>query len=99
METGWVEQYENIHTVLYTGLTGTYGLNSVADILAGNVNPSGHLVDTAAYDAFSSPAAQNYGSYYYFDEDGNITPTPIWTMPKASMSVINIMRPAMKMLS
>ena len=74
METGWVEQYENIHTVLYTGLTGTYGLNSVADILAGNVNPSGHLVDTAAYDAFSSPAAQNYGSYYYFDEDGNITP-------------------------
>lgn len=57
METGWVEQYENIHTVLYTGLTGTYGLNSVADILAGNVNPSGHLVDTAAYDAFSSPAA------------------------------------------
>jgi len=74
METGWVENYENIHTVLYTGLPGSYGLNAVADILAGNVNPSGHLVDTAAYDAFSSPAAQNYGSYYYFDEEGNITP-------------------------
>ena len=74
METGWVENYENIHTVLYTGLPGSYGLNAVADILAGNVNPSGHLVDTAAYDAFSSPATQNYGSYYYFDEEGNITP-------------------------
>lgn len=73
MELGWVEQFENIHTVLYTGLTGTYGLNAVADIFAGNINPSGHLVDTYAYDAFSSPAAQNYGSYYYLDENGNLT--------------------------
>ena len=73
MELGWVEQFENIHTVLYTGLTGTYGLNAVADIFAGKVNPSGHLVDTYAYDAFSSPAAQNYGSYYYLDENGQLT--------------------------
>lgn len=74
MELGWVEDYENIHTVLYTGLTGSYGLNSVADILAGNINPSGHLVDTYAYDAFSSPAAQNYGSYSYYTESGEKTP-------------------------
>lgn len=69
MELGWIEEYENIHTVLYTGLTGTYGLEAVGDILAGTVNPSGHLVDTYAYDAFSSPAAQNYGSYEYYTED------------------------------
>ena len=73
MELGWVEDYANIHTVLYTGLPGTYGLNGVADIIAGNVNPSGHLVDTYAYDAFSSPATQNYGSYYYADENGELT--------------------------
>lgn len=73
MELGWVEDYENIHTVLYTGLPGDFGLNSVADILAGNVNPSGHLVDTYAFDAFSSPAAQNYGDFAYYDESGNIT--------------------------
>ncbi|MDE6590085.1 MAG: fibronectin type III-like domain-contianing protein, partial [Oscillospiraceae bacterium] len=73
MELGWVEDFEHIHTVLYTGLTGSYGLSSIADILAGNVNPSGHLVDTYAFDAFSSPAAQNYGSYYYLDEAGNVT--------------------------
>ena len=73
MELGWVEDFENIHTVLYTGLPGTYGLNGVADILAGNVNPSGHLVDTYAYDAFSSPAMENYGSYYYLDENGDLT--------------------------
>ena len=73
MELGWVENYENIHTVIYTGLTGSYGLNAIADIFAGNVNPSGHLVDTYAYDAFSSPASQNYGSYYYMDESGKLT--------------------------
>lgn len=74
MELGWVEDYENIHTVLYTGLPGSYGLNSLADVFAGNVNPSGRLVDTYAFDAFSSPAAQNYGSYYYYDEKGQQTP-------------------------
>lgn len=73
MELGWVNDFDKIHTVLYTGLPGTYGLYGVADILAGNVNPSGHLVDTYAYDAFSSPAAQNYGSYYY-TENGELTP-------------------------
>ena len=73
MELGWVEDYENIHTVIYTGLTGSYGLNSIADILAGNTNPSGHLVDTYAYDAFSSPASQNYGSYYYSDASSSLT--------------------------
>ena len=73
MELGWVADYPNIHTVLYTGLPGTYGLNALADILAGNVNPSGHLTDTMAYDAASSPAAQNYGEYDYYDENGNLT--------------------------
>lgn len=73
MELGWVDDFENIHTVIYTGLIGTYGLNAVADIFAGNVNPSGHLVDTYAYDAFSSPAAQNYGSAYYVTESGELT--------------------------
>ncbi len=74
MELGWVDQFPSIHNVIYTGLPGTYGLLGVADILAGNVNPSGHLVDTYAYDAFSSPAVQNYGSYYYLDENGELTP-------------------------
>ena len=73
MELGWIEEYENIHTVLYTGLTGTYGLEAIGKIFAGEINPSGHLVDTYAYDAFSSPAVQNYGSYEYYTEDGEPT--------------------------
>ncbi len=73
MELGWVEDYPNIHNVIYTGLPGSNGLYGLADILLGEANPSGHLVDTYAYDAFSSPAIQNYGSYYYLDENGELT--------------------------
>lgn len=73
MELGWAKEYPHITGVIQLGLSGTYGLNALADILAGNINPSGHLVDTIAYDAFSSPAAQNYGDYQYVDEAGNLT--------------------------
>lgn len=39
-----------VDAALWIGYTGSYGLNAVADILAGNVNPSGHLVDTYCYE-------------------------------------------------
>ena len=73
MELGWAKEYPHITGVIQLGLSGTYGLNALADILAGNINPSGHLVDTIAYDAFSSPAAQNYGDYQYVNEAGELT--------------------------
>ena len=73
MELGWAKEFTHITGVIQLGLPGTYGLNALADILAGNINPSGHLVDTIAYDAFSSPAAQNYGDFQYVDETGNLT--------------------------
>ncbi len=73
MELGWTKEMPHITAVIQMGLPGTFGLNALADILAGKVNPSGHLVDTIAYDGFSSPAAQNYGDYQYVDEAGNLT--------------------------
>lgn len=73
MELGWVEQFGNIHSILYIPSVGNYGLNSVAGIFSGRVNPSGHTVDTFAADAFSAPAAANYGDFQYYNEDG--TPT------------------------
>lgn len=73
MELGWAKEFAHITGVIQLGLPGTYGLNALADILAGNINPSGHLVDTIAYDALSSPAAQNYGEFQYVDEAGNLT--------------------------
>ena len=60
-ELGWVENYPNISAVLWAPGAGGDTCRSIADVLSGNVNPSGHLVDTFAYDAFSSPAMQNMG--------------------------------------
>ena len=55
MELGWVEEYD-IDAVLYIGGPGEVGMDAVTDILIGEINPSGHLADTYAYDSFSSPA-------------------------------------------
>ena len=43
----------------HPGLTGT---KAIAEILAGVVNPSGHLVDTWPYDVKSAPSYQNFGN-------------------------------------
>ena len=60
-ELGWVKDYPNISAVLWAPGAGGDTCRSIADVLSGKVNPSGHLVDTFAYDAFSSPAVQNMG--------------------------------------
>ena len=73
MELGWVDQFENIKSVVYLPSAGNYGLYALADIFSGAVNPSGRTVDTFAADALASPAAQNYGDYQYVDENGEMT--------------------------
>ncbi len=60
-ELGWVADYPSITSVLWAPGAGGDTCRSIADVLSGAVNPSGHLVDTFAYDAFSSPAMQNMG--------------------------------------
>ena len=73
MELGWVEQFENIKSVIYVPSVGNYGLYALADIFSGKINPSGRTVDTFAADAMTAPAAQNYGDYQYVNEDGELT--------------------------
>ncbi len=70
MELGFLEEYPNIKAALWVGTPGPYGMNSLGDILAGKVNPSGRLVDTYAYDASSNPASVNFGDYKYTNIDG-----------------------------
>lgn len=58
----------NVDACLWIGDVGISGINAVAEILAGTVNPSGSLVDTYCYDNYSSPAMVNfvpttYGGY------------------------------------
>lgn len=69
LELDWLADYPNIQSVLYA----PDGLGALTDILTGKVNPSGRTVDTFAADALASPAAQNFGDYAYYNEDGTAT--------------------------
>lgn len=69
LELSWVAQFPSIHAVVYSpGMKST-----VAEVFSGAANPSGRTVDTFAANALASPAAQNFGDYAYFTEDGALT--------------------------
>ncbi len=64
MDCSFLYEYD-IDAALWMGYTGEYGLNAIADLLVGNVNPSGHLVDTYTFDNDSAPAVVGlYGADY-----------------------------------
>ncbi|MDE6356775.1 MAG: glycoside hydrolase family 3 C-terminal domain-containing protein [Clostridia bacterium] len=72
-ELGEVEKLANVTAILWAPGAGGETPNSLADVISGNVCPSGHLVDTFAYDAFSSPAMKNMGDFAYIDKNGDAT--------------------------
>ena len=53
---------KEIDAAVFMGHPGLTGTKAVAEILAGKVNPSGHLVDTWPYDVTSAPSYQNFGN-------------------------------------
>ena len=53
---------KQIDAAVYMGHPGLTGTKAVAEILAGKVNPSGHLVDTWPYSVKSAPSYQNFGN-------------------------------------
>jgi len=65
LELGFLEEHPEIKSALWIGTPGPFGSNSLANILVGNVNPSGRLVNTYAYDISSNPAVVNFGDYKY----------------------------------
>lgn len=60
----------DIDACLWTGWNGSASTDGLADLLVGNANPSGHLVDTWAYDIKSSPANENYGARTFTQSNG-----------------------------
>lgn len=64
MELGFLEN-EKVDAAMWIGGPESVGLQGVANALCGEVNPSGRLVDTYAYDATSSPAYMNIGDFTY----------------------------------
>ena len=70
MAMDWVNNpYYGVDACLWICVPGQYGLNAVAQILVGDVNPSGRLVDTYSVSSLSSAAIQNFGSYVYTNAD------------------------------
>lgn len=65
MELGWVDEYENIGSVILAPGTGKTGMAALGEILNGTVNPSGRTADTYVYDLTSTPTYNNYGSFLY----------------------------------
>ncbi len=61
-----------IDAALWIGSYGNHGLNAVAQIINGSVNPSGRLVDTFVSDLKEDPTYQNFGDTYYTNVDGSI---------------------------
>ncbi len=57
MDISWIADRPNIKGVIYEGLPGNTGHNAIADILKGEVNPSGRTADTWAYDVTDQPSA------------------------------------------
>lgn len=62
LQLDFLDKY-GIDACLWIGDVGMTGIRGVAEILAGNINPSGRIVDTFLKDNHSAPAMQNFGAY------------------------------------
>ncbi|MFA9466207.1 MAG: glycoside hydrolase family 3 N-terminal domain-containing protein [Velocimicrobium sp.] len=65
MEMGFLEQYPSIKAAAIIWTPGEIGMESVAKLLTGEVNPSGKLADTIAYHVADHPSTENFGDYQY----------------------------------
>lgn len=61
MELGFVQNNDKIDAVLFMGFPGTRGTIGVGKVLTGEVNPSGRVTDTWAYDLSTAPSYVNSG--------------------------------------
>ena len=69
MEIGDLKDNEKIDAILWVGHPGNYGTLGIADVLCGNVSPSGGLYDIYATNNLSAPAMMNMGDYEWSNLD------------------------------
>ncbi|MBR2953412.1 MAG: glycoside hydrolase family 3 protein [Clostridia bacterium] len=65
MEMGWLEEYDSIKAAAMIWIPGEFGMRAVAQMLTGEVNPSGRLTDTAVYNVEDHPSTECFGTYEY----------------------------------
>lgn len=71
MEMGFLDAYDSIKAAAMIWTPGEVGMESVGQMLAGKVNPSGKLQDTVAYQVADHPSTENFGDYQYADKKAN----------------------------
>ena len=69
MELGFVNEYEQIKSVVYCPGTGQTGFDGLGEILAGEINPSGKTADTFVADLLDTPTSNNFGDFWYTNMD------------------------------
>lgn len=65
MELGFVDDYEQIKSVIWCPGPGNVGFDALGEILRGTVNPSGKTTDTFAYNYKNAPWWNNYQITHY----------------------------------
>lgn len=65
MEMGWLDEYESIKAAAIIWIPGEFGMTAVAQMLKGEVNPSGKLADTVAYKTADYPSSACFGDHEY----------------------------------
>ncbi len=70
MDMSWLEDYESIKAAMIMWLPGEVATDSVGKVLSGEINPSGKLVDTIAYNLEDHPSNMNFGNYQYTGVSG-----------------------------
>ncbi len=90
-ETGWIKDDSKIRGALLAWQGGVEGGLAAADILVGDVNPSGHLADTFAYSLEDYPSAETFhesADYVSYTEDIYVGYRYFETIPGAKEKVV-----------
>ncbi|WP_256758385.1 glycoside hydrolase family 3 C-terminal domain-containing protein [Cohnella sp. WQ 127256] len=74
IDMSWMNDDSYVHPIpcaIYSWQGGMEGGNAIADVLAGEVTPSGKLTDTVAYSIDDYPSTRNYGNEFknFYQED------------------------------
>ncbi|WP_311375273.1 glycoside hydrolase family 3 C-terminal domain-containing protein [Alloscardovia omnicolens] len=69
LNLGFVDEYPQIQSVLWTPPAGQTGFNSLGKVLSGSVNPSGKTTDTFLKDFSKAPWFNNIGAFSYTNTD------------------------------
>jgi len=74
IDMSWMNDESYVHPIscaIYSWQGGMEGGNAIADVLSGEVTPSGKLTDTIAYSIDDYPSTRNYGNEFknFYQED------------------------------